>query len=412
MVLAMVAVYVIVAMQYSLWSLDIRDGLAGVWRTPNDFWTTYQSSAYLVTGKFSHIYSPVTGLVVFPGVTVLLAPVAALADVLGWRAGTPITAMWSPPLWLVAGPYMLVWSSLPVFACDRLARDWGWSRGRRMVLGVAQLLILVNVTLIWGHLEDAVAVGLLLFAVVSLRKAPAWKTALLLGLAIAVQPLSVLVVPAILARLGWSRAVRVFPLVILPSFIVLLVPFVAEPHALWHAIVDQPNYPSFNHRTPWTSISARLPDGGVAAGPFRAVAVAVTATAGAIAGRRWRSDVGLVWFVAAAFVVRLFSETVIADYYVWPALCVGLLIAGRRSTWALGLFAVGAVALSWFQQMHIWGVWGWWLVTTVPLTLVVVALYPFSHKGPTAGFEGAADLLQNDSIAGHPSDEVWVAHSS
>ena len=58
-----------------------------------------------------------------------------------------------------------------LFAADALAERLGASLPKRFLLAAAEATALWNVTIRWGHPEDAVAVGLLLYAVL------AWPTA-------------------------------------------------------------------------------------------------------------------------------------------------------------------------------------------------------------------------------------------
>ena len=74
-------------------------------------------------------------------------------------------------MWLVAGPYMIAISGVALFAADALAERLRVRRGKRALFAVASAAALYNVTAEWGHPEDAVAVGLLLFAVLALSEA-------------------------------------------------------------------------------------------------------------------------------------------------------------------------------------------------------------------------------------------------
>ena len=93
----------------------------------------------------------------------------------------------------------------------------------------------------------------------------------LFGAAVATQPVVVLIAPVFLALAGKSRAVPLLVRASLPSVLLLATPLVAEFHVTAHALVDQPNFPNVDHRTPWTSLAPRLGGSGqgfsVAAGP-------------------------------------------------------------------------------------------------------------------------------------------------
>ena len=69
-------VLVVSGLLFSFWSYRLHLGFVGAWRTPGDFWATYQSSVALVQGHFSQVYSQSTGLVTFPAISYLQAPAA------------------------------------------------------------------------------------------------------------------------------------------------------------------------------------------------------------------------------------------------------------------------------------------------------------------------------------------------
>lgn len=378
---AVTAGYLLAGMMLTFWWWYFRRGpsMAGVWRTPGDFWDTYLTAVNLVHGHLTRIYSSESLLVTFPGITVALAPVAALTSALHWPLGPPQEGFWSPVTWLVAGPWMLLLSSVPIFASNAIATTWGWSARRRAVLAVVQALVLVNVTAAWGHPEDAVAVGLVLYGALAGEEGNERKMALLLGLAICMQPLAILAAPALLVRLDLRRLLRLVPLLVGPSIIVLAGPLLAEPHATLHALLAQPNFPALNHTTPLTSLATRLSPDSVAGGPWRLVAVGAAVVLG-FTCRRQSSLERVLAVMAVCFLVRVCFETVIANYYLWPALCVGLLLAGRRSAVRFFGFVVLSIGETVFQQVHLQGMWTWWLLTMVPTAAGVLLVLPERHR--------------------------------
>ncbi|MGH9303065.1 MAG: hypothetical protein ACRDZ5_01500 [Acidimicrobiales bacterium] len=377
--------FVVVSMQLSLWWYDFYSHSPGIWRMPGDFWATFSSSVELVHGHFSGVYSHATGLVTLPGVTFLLAPVAGITSGLGWHLGPPAGGFFSPTSWLLAGPVMLALSTVPLFAIDRIAQRFGLSLGRRVGLALAEAVVLANVALLWGHLEDAVSVGLVLYAVVAAQDRSWPRAASLLGLAIAVQPLAVLAVPAVLAPLGLVGSLRQAWRLVLPAVIVVILPLVAEPGAVWHALFLQPNYPSFNHPTPWTSMAPRLSNGGVGAGPTRALATLGALAGGAAFCRRRPGAERVLLVIGGAFGLRVLLEVVVADFYVWPALAICLVVAARRGTFRLGLVAVVAAGESFLQQQHFGGIWPWWILTVGLLGLCFVLVLPARRSEARAG---------------------------
>ena len=79
----------------------------------------------------------------------------------------------------------------------------------------------------------------------------------LFGAAVATQPVVVLMLPVLLALAGRSRVLPLLVRASLPSVLLLATPLAAEFHATVRALVDQPNFPNIDHRTPWTSFAPR-----------------------------------------------------------------------------------------------------------------------------------------------------------
>jgi hypothetical protein len=84
----------------------------------------------------------------------------------------------------------------------------------------------------------------------------------------------------------------------------------------------------------------------------------------------------VLWTATAAFAVRVCFEVVIADYYIWPVLAGGLILAGRKGSPQLLAFSAFAVLVTWFQESHWTGVWPWWLLTVVPMVIAVGLVLP------------------------------------
>lgn len=377
--LSAAAALAVVGFGYSLLSYRIRYGSSGSWTTPDDFWSTYQSSVAIAHGHFSQVYSRATGLVTFPAISYLLAPVAALTSALHLGLGQPAGPYARPSAWLVAGPYEMILSTLPIFAVDRWAALWKLAKSRRWVLALAQAAVLANVTVIWGHPEDAISVGLVLYATLAIQSGGPRRASWLLGIAVAFQPLALLAVPMLGARLSWREAARSLPAVIVPSIALLAPIFVAEPLSVWHAVVEQPNYPfiKWNHATPLTRFAPAIRGGpGVMAGPSRLVALAVSAIAGVGICRRVKGFQPVLWTLGLVFFIRLVFEVTIADYYIWPVLAVTLLLSARRGLLPLVTVAVAAILLTWFQQLHWQGMWGWWALTMGSLAFMLVLTRP------------------------------------
>jgi hypothetical protein len=74
---AVAALGLVLGMAYTLfWGPVVRH--RSVWITPPDFWATYRAAHYVGWGDLGGVYAAHAGLVTFPGILVLLAPVAML----------------------------------------------------------------------------------------------------------------------------------------------------------------------------------------------------------------------------------------------------------------------------------------------------------------------------------------------
>src|SRR6202034_1755152 len=99
--------------------------------------------------------------------------------------------------------------ALALFTRDALAAKLGIGRRRRAILCLAEAVVLWPVVAMWGHPEDSLAVG---FAMGSLLLAfdESWgKCGWAFGLAVALQPVVLLMLPVMLLTLvplrQWAR---------------------------------------------------------------------------------------------------------------------------------------------------------------------------------------------------------------
>lgn len=364
------------------------------WTTPSDLWGAYRSAHYVGWGDPGSVYAVGTNLVTFPGILLLLTPIAMLTGALGLTESYPRPVP-HPTAWLVLGPWEILLSSTALFAADALAERLGVGRGKRILLCAAEAVALWNVDVVWGHPEDAVAVALALYA---LRQAldDRWTSAgWLFGASVATQPLTVLVLPILAARAGRDRWAGLAARTAAPSVALLALPLVTHFHDTLHAVVDQPNYPNVDHVTPWTALAPHLAGSGhdlvVAGGPGRVVALVLAVALGAVAVR-WRGDPArIVWAVALALALRCFTESVMDPYYVWPALAVGLVAAARCRGWGrLAVAAVVSSGITVYGDYRLGPWWCWWLVMTGGL--VVVLGLGFSRCGATDRSSSPGDV--------------------
>ncbi|HTU08689.1 MAG TPA: hypothetical protein VMG13_24295, partial [Trebonia sp.] len=175
------------------------------WALPYDLWGTLIAAVRLAHGNIGGLYAAPTGLVSLPGAAVILVPCAIVITLTGLSLQIPGPHNLHPPVWLVAGPYQIALCCVTLFAADALAEQLGVTRWKRALLAAASASVLWNVSARWGHPEDAVAVGLLLYAILALSRSRIALAGWLAGAAVCVQPLVLLPLPLLLAVLPWRR---------------------------------------------------------------------------------------------------------------------------------------------------------------------------------------------------------------
>jgi hypothetical protein len=356
------------------------------WAVPDDLWATLVAAQRLLHLDLAGLYTAPTNLVSFPGAAVILAPVAAIMD----AAGIPIQAGRQgvhPVGWLVAGPLETILSAVALFAADALAERMGVNRLKRFVLAGAGATALWNVSVRWGHPEDAVAVGLLLYAVLAVSNDRPSRAAWLAGAAVAVQPLVLLAFPLLaIAAVEPKRLPGFVARAATPPVATLAIAAAANWTATIHAVTNQPNAPTVDHPTPWiyvTLLAPHMSGGSVAAGPARALAIVVACGCALVTWRRWHTArlagawspedlAGLLWWIAVTLALRTVFEPVMVSYYVWPPLAVALIAASRDWVRLLPTAAT-AIVLTFLSQVSWRNPWVWWtpIVAVLALTLAV-----------------------------------------
>jgi hypothetical protein len=370
--IAVTVTFVVTGMAYSLfWAPVVRHH--PYWIMPGDIWATYRSAHWVGWGDLGGIYGSGTGLVTFPGILLVLAPLAMATGAFGLTEAYP-RFIPHPTSWLALGPVSLLLSAIALFACDAVAERLGVSRGRRAVLCVIEACLLWNVSELWGHPEDVVAVGLALYALVLALDGRWTGAGWLFGAAMATQPLVILMLPVLLALGGRRRVTGLTLRGLVPALALLLTPLISQFKATTHAMLDQPNFPHVDHATPWTTLAPVLGGHGrflaVAAGPGRLVALVLACGLGWWA-RRWRERPDLIfWAAATALALRCFTESVMVAFYIWPALAIGVVVAARASRLRFGAAALMAIGISVIAQLHL-GELPWWAIMTVGLMAVI-----------------------------------------
>jgi len=372
---------IVVGMLTTTWGPSLID--RSQWALPYDYWGTLVAATRLAHGHLGGIYAPPTGLVSLPGTAVILVPVAVVASLLGLSLQLPGPANLHPAVWLVAGPYQIALCCIALFAADGLAEHLGVAWWKRGLLAVAEATALWSPSARWGHPEDAVATGLLLYAVLALAKGRLAAAGWLAGAAVCVQPLVLLALPVLIGVMPLRRVTGFLLRAALPAAVLLAAVGIANWNVMYSAVTSQPNSPTINHPTAWTALAPHLANGNVAAGPFRLAAIAAACCLALVIHRRlagrlpavghWPLDVlnEVLWWMALALALRSFFEPVMVSYYPWPPLAVALIPAATGG-WArlvVASLVAGGITAEGQGTWH--NVWTWWVPLVAGLLLLL-----------------------------------------
>jgi hypothetical protein len=312
--------------------------------SPTDLWSLAASSWAIGHGHFGQIYLPSGALTSPPAFEIAMAPLLLLAHAAG--IGVHFGGAAQPVgVWIVLALVSLAFASTFLFAVDAVARHWCLSEPARLVLAVVSALGVANVTGLWGHPEDCMAVAFVLWAALAMARAgttAAPKAALLLGIGIAFQPLAVLGIAPVLAGLAWRDALRHAWRLVVPSALALVPPLLGEPARTRWVLVHQPFEPRFVSYTPLTHLAPVIGHGVDGGGPTRLVAIVLSAALAVVVCRRRPDLVTALSMTAVAFFLRALLESELNWYYVWPVAAVCLPLCMRRSPTR---FVVGTAAL-------------------------------------------------------------------
>ena len=404
-----VAVIVVTGMLYSFfWNTIYHHDPS--WTTPSDLWNTFRASQYVSWGGEGQIYNNPAHFQTFPGIAVLLAPIARLSDALNLSASFPLTLA-RPTAWLLLGPAELMMGSVALFALDRLALRLGIDGLRRMGLFAIEAVLIWPSVALWGHPEDPLALALAVYALLASLDGRWIRAAMLAGLALAVQPFVILLVPIIVARAPMKEWPAMGGVVAIPSGLLLIAPLAQEWGPTMGVLRRQPNFPIGNHPTPWMSLApvirvghtsvtrlaeyVTLPDGHrrlievssrvhsapiVAAGPGRLIAVAIACLIGLLIWMKRPSTLRVIWLAALVLEIRCAFEPVMVPYYLLPGLTLVSVVAvgatKSRPRRVIALFAVASCTLLSYQHLR---PWAYYLAVMASLSLAMITSWPRSN---------------------------------
>jgi len=335
------------------------------WGPPGDIWHPMVAAHAVARGHPGHMYRPDGFYVAMPLFAILLAPVAAVGQALHLTESYPRVVA-HPTLWLVYGPYGLAMSLPLLYAVRALATEAGIRRGRLILQVLVALLAITSISIVYGHYEDVLALGLVMLAGREALRARSLAGALWLGVAIAVKQWALLALPVYLALAPPGRRLRALGAAMaLPAALALFTLAMDWPHAS-KALFQARTFPQVGHAALWVSHQTQVLVGT----PSRAGAFVV---AFAVAWRLWgRPEPGPVLAgFGLTFLSRVPFEPTLYSYYLGPALAFLLLHEWLRTGRPWRTLAVGGGWLLWFETDP-WP-WLWWAVSA---GLVVILAWP------------------------------------
>jgi hypothetical protein len=374
----------VVVMAFSLsWHTLVHDGHGGL-MSPHDLWSLAGSSSMILHGRFGDIYVRHGALTSPPALEVALVPVTALGELLGLSPRLPGTG---EPLsmWLVLGPAAVLMASTVLFALDAVARQWRFSEQSRLVLALVGAFGVANVVGWWGHPEDCVSVAFAVWAALAVDRfgtAGARRAGWLLGFGVAFQPLALLAVVPVLARLNWRDAGRQVWRIALPSLLFLLPPLLAETHRTLFVMVRQPFEPAYISLTPLTPLATHLAPGLDGGGFTRLAAIVVSAAVALVVCRRYPGLDVVLASSAFAFFVRILLETEMNWYYVWPVPALCLLLALRRSRFRFTVCAAALASSVLLGDRRVHGIALWWPALMATAVVMLLSAAPPPRRWP------------------------------
>jgi len=382
---------------------------ASIWYTPPDLWRTFRAAQYVSWASEGVIYNSHTYFDSFPGIAVLLAPIAKLSAVLHMSESFPM-ALPQPTTWYILGPANFILGGLVLFPLDAISKMLAVSFRRRIVLTVLECAVIWPAAAIWGHPEDGLALAFALYGLMSAFSSRWTWVAFSFALAVVFQPLTLLVLPIAMAYAPLRKWPLLASAIALPSALLLVPPLVKEWGPTTRILLNQPNYPDANHPTPWIWLAPILNPGHlatvhiprlvteasgkkvvveatlrvhiasvVAAGPGRLVAVVLACAIGLWVAKRKPPLVQVIWLSALALSLRSIFECVMDPYYLLPGLALVLVVASTRTNARLVITVLFVAASTWISYWYI-SPWHYYIEVIGALIVALALAAPIDFR--------------------------------
>ncbi|HEY4929055.1 MAG TPA: hypothetical protein VIH95_07875 [Acidimicrobiales bacterium] len=410
------------------------------WFAQVDMWGMLRAAHFVGWGYLGGVYTTGNGVLAFPGMPILLAPVAMLSGRLGLSESISPVMLAHPTAVFLLLPTELILAGTVLFAADALAEELGSSRGRRTVLCILLTILVWPMVALWGHAEDALVMTFALYGMRAMLRGRWVRTGWLLGFAVVLQPLMALTIPLFLAASPAGQRIRFVCRCAALSVVTTGVAYLGNPSETYRALVTQPGEPSLNHPTPWVALAPRVPDplprthqaalptvghhiGSfhavnwstnpgiiVSNGPGRMIDVVLALLLGVYVWRRPQAPERLLWLAGLVLASRCFFEAIMTPYYLTPPLILLLVLATRAKGWRFPVTLLVAVVVSRFAYQPL-GEWAWWLPVVAALSVIVYLTFPGraetgGEDGTGSGLDGVNRSLIDQSEHGGSGDPL------
>lgn len=400
-------------LSYMFFWLQLWDGIHA-WAIGGDVWGIFRGAHYVGWGLPAGVYSPDNGIIAFPGLEVLLAPLAMFSSHFHLTESFGPFQLAHPSAALLLMPTVMLLGSSTLFAVDAAAEHFALPRPRRVGLLLASLIVLWPMLVVWGHPEDALAITFGLYSLLAMFEGRWMRAGWLMGFAIAFQPLVALVVPLYMATTPQGQRVLFAIRSAALSALLVGICLLGNAAETLRAIVEQPATPLANHATPWAALSPAIAapstpaahvaelvnkrlgrvaiktftesthvSGYLAGGPGRTIDVLFAVLVGLYVWRRPQSAKRLVWLAAVVLASRCFFESVMTAYYTAPMLVVLLIAASFQSRKRFLAVCALAGEVTIFGYHHL-SPWAWWTPIVVSMAAIIVLSLPPKESSPPA----------------------------
>ena len=236
----------------------------GEWWTPVDFWQPIPGTHAILWGAFPHLYDYIGGGYLNgyynpPGLVFLYLPFTFLADTLGLTTPGIFSMVPGvhPTAWLVYGPVEIALAYSVLFPIEALVKRGTTSISTRRAVVVASALLLIPLTILYGHPEYSLALGCGIYGLIAGLDGKYRRMAWLFGAGLVFQPIVGLFAIPALGILSRREVLPALWRIAAVPIAFLAVPFIGSPMATWQAIAEQTAYPSVPtaETTPFTSLA-------------------------------------------------------------------------------------------------------------------------------------------------------------